>query len=553
AQFGKIGDVIGKTAKVAEATTPWTPEQETAIGQATAAKMISMFGLYEEPALMKYVNLVGQTVARQAPRPVQYKFAVLDSEILNAFALPGGYIFVTRGTLANLKNEAELAGVLAHEVAHVDNRHVEKQVRTGKLVSLAAQEGASHIPSPVQLADIAKNITTNIVTSKYSRDKEEEADRKGTEYATRAGYNPLGLRDFLQMLSEVQAAGEGQRELALWGTTHPPLKERVAKLTKIGEKTGKGQELAERYTGNVDFAKASAEAIAAREAAETEEKAEAALTGAAFVLSVKRNYNSWDNPLHTELSINDVAVNIFTSETIEPIAEQLKEGWNTITLKTTPQEPANQSNGLIFRIGRMKKDEAGKSLVMEPVVWEFRNDTDWKFNEATQSFSHPLGPKVKEVTISYRIFNAGMDKEGAELNAGDYVLIGKPMYSSWNSPVVGTVWVNGTPLNSFLLQQRSVVITPLLKKGRNEIKLVSTRVKNSIARNDIQFEIAGPAEWNVAESKYTLPRVVQFNAMQGWVQDPKSGQLIQRLKPAADEIERVVPFLLKAAPAVAAK
>ncbi len=553
AQFGKIGDVLGKTAKVAEATTPWTPEQENAIGQATAAKMISMFGLYQEPALTKYVNLVGQTVARQAPRQVQYKFGILDSEILNAFALPGGYIFVTRGTLANLKNEAELAGVLAHEVAHVDNRHVEKQVRTGKLVSLAAQEGASHIPSPVQLADIAKNITTNIVTNKYSRDKEDEADRKGTEYATRAGYNPVGLRDFLQMLAEVQAAGEGQRELALWGTTHPPLKERVNKLTKIAEKSGKGQELAERYTGNVDFAKASAEAVAAREAEDAAAKAEAALTDSPFVLSVKREYNSWDNPLHTELSINDVAVNIFSSETNEPIGEQLKEGWNTITLKTSPQEPASNSNGLVFRIGRMKREEARKELVMAPVIWAFRNDTDWKFTEATQSFSHPLGPKVKEVTISYRIYNAGMDREGVELNAGDYVLIGKPAYSSWNSPVVGTVWVNGTPLNSFLLQQRSVVITSLLKKGRNEIKLVSARVKDSIAGNDIQFEIAGPAEWNVGENRYVLPRVIQFNAMQGWVKDPKSGQVIQRLKPKAEEIERVIPFLLKTAPAVAAK
>lgn len=553
AQFGKLGDVLGKTAKVAEATTPWTPEQENAIGQATAAKMISMFGLHEDPALMKYVNLVGQTVARQAPRPVQYKFGILDSEILNAFALPGGYVFVTRGTLANLKNEAELAGVLAHEVAHVDNRHVEKQVRTGKLVSLAAQEGASHIPGPVQLADIAKNITNNIVTSKYSRDKEDEADRKGTEYATRAGYAPLGLRDFLQMLAEVQAAGEGQRELALWGTTHPPLKERVAKLTKISEKAGKGQELAERYTTKVDFAAASVEAIAAREAAEAAAKAETALTGASFVLSVSREFGSWDNPLHSELSINDVAVNIFTSETNEPIADQLKEGWNTITIKTVPQEPANKSNGLLFRIGRMKKDDASKNLVMAAVLWEFRNGTDWKFTEATQSFSHPLGPKVKEVTLSYRIFNAGMDREGVELSAGDYVLTGKPAFASWNSPVVGTVWVNGTPLNSFLLQQRSVVITSLLKKGRNEIKLVSTRVQNSIKGNDIQFEIAGPAEWNVAESKFVLPPVAKFNAMQGWVQDPKSGQLIQRLKPKAEEIERIIPFLLKAAPAVAAK
>ena len=547
AQFGKISDVLGKTKKASDILTPWTAEQEAAIGQTTAAKMISMFGLDEDPARVKYVNLVGQTVARQAPRAVNYKFGILDSEIVNAFALPGGYIFITRGALANMKNEAELAGALAHEVAHVDGRHVEKEVRAKKATAWAAEEGSSRLPGPAELGNIAKNIATNLVTLKYSRDKEDEADQKGTDYATRAGYAPLGLRDFLQTLAAAEAAGEGKRELALWGTTHPPLKDRVARLTKIGEKAGSGQVLEERYTAHVDFAQASPEAIAAKAAAQ----AEAALMGSPFVLSVSREYNSWDNPLHSELSINDVAVNIFTSEANEPIAEQLKDGWNTITIKTVPQEPANKSNGLVFRIGRMKKDEAGKNLVMAPVLWEFRNGTDWKFNEPTQSFSHPLGPKVKEVTLSYRIFNAGMDREEVEVNAGDYVLTGKPAYASWNSPVVGTVWVNGTPLNSFLLEQRSVVITPLLKKGRNEIKLVSTRVPNSIKGNDIQFEIAGPAEWNVTENKFVLPRVAQFNAMQGWVQDPKSGQLIQRLKPKAEEIERIIPFLLKAAPAAA--
>jgi Zn-dependent protease with chaperone function len=549
AQFGKLGDVLGKAKKASDIFTPWTAEQEAAIGQATAVKMISMFGLYQDPATVKYVSLVGQTVARQSPRALSYKFGILESETINAFALPGGYIFVTRGLLANLKSEAELGGVLAHEVAHVDGRHVEKEVRTKKLAGWAAEEGASRVPGPAVLGNMAKDIATNMVKFRYSRDKEDEADKKGTEFATRAGYAPLGLRDFLQTLAEVEAAGEGKRELALWGATHPPLKERVARLTKVGEKAGSGQVLAERYAASVDFAKGSAEVLAAREAAE--KAAAAALAG--LQVSVSREFSSWENPLHSELTINDVAINIFTAEATEPLAEHLKDGWNTITLTTTPQEPASKSNGLVFRIGRMKRDEASKSLVMERVLWEFRNGTDWKFNEATQSFSHPLGPKVKEVILSYRIFNAGMDREDAEMQAGDYVLTGKPAFSSWNSPVVGTVWVNGTALNSFLLEPRSVVITSLLKKGRNEIKLVSTRVKNSIKNNDIQFEIAGPAEWNVTENKFVLPRVAQFNAMQGWVQDPKSGQLIQRLKPAAEEIERVIPFLLKTAPGAAAE
>ncbi len=545
AQFGKIGSVLGKAKKASDILTPWTPEQESAIGEVTAAKMISMFGLDEDPGRVKYVNLVGQTVARQAPRAVNYKFGILDSEAINAFALPGGYIFVTRGALANMKNEAELAGALAHEVAHVDNRHVEKEVRAKKATAWAAEEGSSRLPGPAELGNIAKNIATNIVTLKYSRDKEDEADQKGTDYAARAGYAPLGLRDFLQTLAAAEAEGEGKRELALWGKTHPALKDRVAGLTKIGEKMGSGQVLEERYTAHVNFDPAAAGRAAAEAAAQA-----AALAG--LSLSVSREYGSWENPLHSELSINDVAINIFTSEAAEPIAEHLKEGWNTITLTTTPQEPASKANGLVFRIGRMKRDEARKSLAMESVLWEFRNGTDWKFTEATQSFSHPLGPKVKEVTLSYRLFNAGLDREGVEVNAGDYVLTGKPAFGSWNSPVVGTVWVNGTPLNSFLLEPRSVVITPLLKKGRNEIKLVSTRVKNSIKGNDIQFEIAGPAEWNVTENKFVLPRVAQFNAMQGWVQDPKSGQLIQRLKPSAEELERVIPFLLKTAPPAAA-
>ena len=263
---------------------------------------------------------------------------------------------------------------------------------------------------------------------------------------------------------------------------------------------------------------------------------------------VAREYNSWDNPLQSEFTVNGQTVNIFTSDTFEPIEQYLKPGWNEVTIKTTPQEPAERNNGLIFRIGPMSKDPRNeRNVVMEPVLWEFRNDTDWKLEEGV--YSHPLGPGVKEVTLTYRFYWAGLELEKSELKAGDFVLRGKPAYNSWNSPVVATVFVNGTPFNSFLLAGRQIVITSLLKPGRNEIKLVSARVKDSIRNNDIEFEIAGPAEWFVDKNQYVLAPVVQFKAMQGWSKDTRTGQLVNKLKPEADTIERTIPFILKEPPA----
>ncbi|MBI2956278.1 MAG: hypothetical protein HYY26_03080 [Acidobacteria bacterium] len=264
---------------------------------------------------------------------------------------------------------------------------------------------------------------------------------------------------------------------------------------------------------------------------------------------VARNYNSWDNPLHSEFIVNGTTVNIYTSDTFEPIEQHLQPGWNTITIKTTPQEPANADNDLIFRLGPMRQDPRDKRrMVMEPVLWEFRNGTDWKFDRDSGTYGHPLGPGVKEVELTYRFYYAGLELENQKLEAGDIVLHGKPNYNSWNSPVLATVWVNGTPLNSFLLEERQIVITGLLRPGKNEIKLVSQRVKNSIADNDILFEIAGPAEWYVDRNQYVLAPLVQFKAAQGWRKDARTGQLSNPANPQADTIERTVPFMLKEPP-----
>lgn len=264
----------------------------------------------------------------------------------------------------------------------------------------------------------------------------------------------------------------------------------------------------------------------------------------ALSIWAERHYASWDNPLHTEFVINGTTVDIFTSDKVEPVAGQIKDGWNTLVLKTTPQVPASKANGLIFRIGAAQQQ--GNTIAVSPVLWRFDNETDWRL-EDDGSYSHPLGPGVDSVDLTFRVYYAGMEREGGELKAGDYVMLGKPRYASWNSPVVATVWINGTPFNSFAGAERQLIVTDLLKPGKNEIKLVSGRVQNAIKNNDIEFWIGGPAEWSVADRRFNVKPLVQFKAMQGWRQNPKTGQLENPMKAGADEIERMIPFMLKAA------
>jgi Mg-chelatase subunit ChlD len=261
---------------------------------------------------------------------------------------------------------------------------------------------------------------------------------------------------------------------------------------------------------------------------------------------VKKNFNGWDNPLHSEFSINDKTIDIFTSDTFKDIGKNLKEGWNTIAITTRPQEPANDDNKLTFTIGVAQKDAKTRNLTMQVPLWRFDNGTDWKFEGG--KYSHPLGPEVKEVTLSFPLYFAGLKEEGAELKAGDYVLVGKSQFGGWNPRITATVSVNGTTLNSFLAGERQIVITPLLKEGKNEIKIISKRVKNAMEKNDIAISVGGPAEWVPAEKKFKVKPVTEAKAMQGWEEDKKTGQLVNAVDPESDTIERTVPFFLEENP-----
>lgn len=261
AQWGDVLSGVGRAKKVADATTPWTPEQENEIGQAAAAKVIHIFPLYQNEAETKYVNLVAASVAQFGKRNLQYHVAILDTPISWACAMPGGYIFVTRGALEKMKDEAELAGTLAHEVAHVDARHLESIVRNKKLTGLAVEEGMSRVPYNV-LGGLANELVTQALTQGYGPDKENDADKKGTDFSAQAGYQPSGLKTFLETLAAFANDPANKQKTGLWnGKTHPAFSERVAKLNKLLEKyPATGQTLPERFQKNTVEAEKAAEA-----------------------------------------------------------------------------------------------------------------------------------------------------------------------------------------------------------------------------------------------------------------------------------------------------
>ena len=271
AQLGNVLKNAQKAKTIADNNKPWTPEQEQALGQASAAKLMTVFPLYDNPDMTRYVNLVGNAVARQSGRNISYHFAILKTDVVTAVSLPGGYIFVTSGALLNLKNEAELAGVLAHEVAHVDKRHLEREIRAQKNADFAKTEAASHVPVGAELVNMAGTIVTRSLTLQVSRDKESEADKVGVEFSSKAGYDPTGLRNFLQFLVAVPATPQTKQALGLWGSTHPPLADRINSLnSQLPNYPATGQKLAERYAWYVNppaFAHEGAATIAAAPAA----------------------------------------------------------------------------------------------------------------------------------------------------------------------------------------------------------------------------------------------------------------------------------------------
>lgn len=200
-------------------------KEEIAIGQQGAQDARQSIGLLPDPAVQEYVSRVGKGLAATSERPdLPWSFQVLDDPTVNAFALPGGPIFVTRGILTHMNSEAELAAVLGHEIGHVTARHSASQITRAQLSQLGLGLGTVLVPDLARFGGLA-SAGLQLLLLKHGRDAETQADELGLRYMLNERYDPREMVDLFQMLSRVSGT-EGSR-LPTWLATHPNPEDRL--------------------------------------------------------------------------------------------------------------------------------------------------------------------------------------------------------------------------------------------------------------------------------------------------------------------------------------
>lgn len=224
-------------------------DEEIRLGREIAGNLLGAAPLVKDAQLQAYVNKVGRWVALQSERPdLPWRFGVIASEDLNAFAAPGGWVLVTKGLYRNLRNEAELAGVLGHEIGHVVKKHHLKLLQKQQLLSVGAGLLGGKLGRDSQTVQSIIGSGAEICARSLDKDAEYEADRIGVVLTARAGYEPYGLPEVLQTLGN---AGSGDGRVALLFKTHPHPDDRLARLgDAIGDRLDGiqgGKLLAERF------------------------------------------------------------------------------------------------------------------------------------------------------------------------------------------------------------------------------------------------------------------------------------------------------------------
>lgn len=231
--FGDIGKALKTLSNVKDATTEIEEPQEIELGEGIASNLLGAAPLLKKPSVQQYVNQVGLWLALQTERPnLPWRFAVLDDSNINAFATPGGNIFITHGLLQRMSSEAELAGVLAHEIAHVLKKHHLQAIKKNARSSLLADAATLVVDRKGGNPAIAKlaGAGTELYARGLDKEDEFEADRMGVVIAARAGYDPFGLPAVLQIL---QGIDPQDSDLALMFKTHPTPADRLGLLDSL--------------------------------------------------------------------------------------------------------------------------------------------------------------------------------------------------------------------------------------------------------------------------------------------------------------------------------
>jgi predicted Zn-dependent protease len=250
--MAQLGGLLSQGAKRVKQVNDfrWSDEEKAALGAQVSELVRKRYGVVQNAAVHKYVTLVGRTVTENSSKPgLPWTFIVLDTDAVNAFAAPHGYVHITRGALALMKNESELAGVLAHEIVHVTDEHTIDALKKNTVKSAAAQEAAGGNGLIEFLANAAYN---NILDNAYSRGDENTSDTQGIVLIDKAGYAPQGLGSFLTTLAERNKSATEKRGLF---SSHPEMQARQDRLTSTitKDKLAATQLVEARYKSSITY------------------------------------------------------------------------------------------------------------------------------------------------------------------------------------------------------------------------------------------------------------------------------------------------------------
>jgi len=244
----RMAGAVRGGATLVSGVLPIGYEEEQSIGAALALQVLARYnGVYDQPALTRYVNLVGRAVALTSDRPeIEYHFAILNHDSINAFATPAGYVFITKGLLKQIQNEAELAAVLGHEIGHISEKHILEIMQRNKQLAGVAEGGLAAVGRYPQLfKGLIDQTAKKLLDEGLDQNKELAADRLGALFAARVGYDPQAYVALLRRLRTLK--GDDQA----FFKTHPNFSSRIDEV-QTGLRTLRqplaGTLLAERFT-----------------------------------------------------------------------------------------------------------------------------------------------------------------------------------------------------------------------------------------------------------------------------------------------------------------
>lgn len=260
-QIGGISKGIGIAKKANDVRElRMTDAEEQQLGLNVSDRIRTRYGVVQDANVHRYVSLVGTALAVSSTRPtLPWTFIVLDTDGVNAFAAPGGYVHITRGALALIRSEAELAGVLAHEIIHITEKHTVRAIQKNQAVQMGAAETLSG--SAALMDRVVTAVYDNIVERGFGRAEENESDQDGIALANKTGYAPRGLTGFLTTLKDRNKDAKEKRGLF---ASHPEMQDRLDRITKAiaAKKLTATATLDARYTKHVTYKPVAVTAIA---------------------------------------------------------------------------------------------------------------------------------------------------------------------------------------------------------------------------------------------------------------------------------------------------